>query len=153
MFKMLIKRIILWTILHTGTVARLLPCRSSSANILIMETVPLEKVQKKDVGVKVSSRAYPWSQALALPLYEDKQRWTCPRQLIIWTPGIPSPQTHIYTDNPCQGVHLINIYKGMMVLPVNYNHPRGRLCCITAAYRFKFSRFDFHRQVTFENVL
>ena len=34
---------------------------------------------KKDVGVSLS-RAYPYSQALALPLDEDKQRQACPRQ-------------------------------------------------------------------------
>ena len=32
-------------------------------------------------------------------------------------------------------------------------NPRGRFCCITAALRFKFAKFDLHRQVTFENVL
>ena len=36
---------------------------------------------KKDVGVCLS-RAYPYHQALALPLHEDKQRRACPRRVI-----------------------------------------------------------------------
>ena len=36
---------------------------------------------KKDVGV-VSLRAYPCSQAFALPPDKDKQRKACPRQVI-----------------------------------------------------------------------
>ena len=49
---------------------------STLRNPKIMET-------KKDVGVMSLALTYPYLQALALPLCEDKQRRACPRQVII----------------------------------------------------------------------
>ena len=53
---------------------------------------------------------YLYSQALALPLDEDKQRRACPRQVIIYTHyglaipyNIPDKRVHLLL-----GVHLIN---------------------------------------------
>ena len=65
-----------------------------------METGPDERVQKK-TWEYCSFIAYPYSQALALPLYEDKQRKASPRRvdMHIHTTAQLS-QTYTYTDKP-----------------------------------------------------
>ena len=61
----------------------------------------------------MSLRAYPNSQALALPLSKDKQRKACPRQ-VIYTYTLPPdafPKS-IYAKAVPQRVHLIIYIKG-----------------------------------------
>jgi len=78
-----------------------------------METAPWRKGTKKDVGVIVSLPAYPYYQALALPLGKDKQRKACPRRVNIHIhTTAQSSQTYIYADKPRQGLHLIIYIKG-----------------------------------------
>ena len=124
-------------------------------NILKLES-SLIGGNKKRRGSKVSLRAYPCSQALALPLDKDKQRKACPRRVIYINPIRPDNPRHIYTKTHSTWgeLHLIYIYKGNRTWENIKIHPRERLSsCITAVSRFKFARFGLHRQVTFENVL
>ena len=79
------------------------------------------------MGVKFL-RAYPITQALALPLGKDKQPKICPRQVIYTNPLRPDNPRHIYTKtNSTRGeLHLIYIYKerGRGEYEI---HPRERL--------------------------
>lgn len=77
---------------------------------------------KKDVGV-FFFRAYPCSQALALPSPKDKQHK-------------PAHAKRLYELL----LYIINI-----IYSIGWNiiHPRKRLCCITAVGKFKFARFDY----------
>ena len=92
----------------------------------------------------------PRYQALALPLNEDKQRKACPRRVIYINPLRPDNPKRIYTKtHSTRGeLHLIYIYKGNRTWENIKIHPRRRFCCITAAYRFKFAKFE----VTDSNV-
>ena len=45
-----------------------------------LSELTLKIMETKKTWECVSSRAYPCSQAFALPLNEDKQRQACPRQ-------------------------------------------------------------------------
>ena len=77
------------------------PAGRHATNILTMETVPFwERVQKRrgSIGFYL---AYPYNQALALPLLKDKQRKACPRRVNIDIHyGVAFPDIHIYTDIP-----------------------------------------------------
>ena len=55
------------------------------------------KGYKKRRGAKFLSIAYPFNQALALPLCKDKQRKACPRRVIYTNPLRPDIPKHIYT--------------------------------------------------------
>ena len=78
------------------------------------------------MGVKFL-RAYPITQALALPLGKDKQRKARPRRVIYTNPLRPDNPRRIYTKtHSTKGeLHLINIYKGRGRWEYNI-HPRER---------------------------
>ena len=71
-------------------------------------------------------RAYPCSQALALPRFKDKQRK-------------PAHAEQYYI---VRRRHLPPKYNDSNELP-GYNTPTRTLRCITAVKRFKFARFDY----------
>ena len=127
-------------------------------NILSMELI-LKSGITRNIGIQKRRgrkflRAYPWSQAFALPLGKDKQRKACPRRVNIYirTTTWTSLDFAIYAKAAHEWVHLINIYRNIRRRGYKKS-PTQTLRCITAVPRFKFAKFDFHRQVTFENVL
>ena len=71
-------------------------------------------------------RAYPYTQALALPLPKDKQRKPAhaERYYIVRRRRLP-PRYNDSNEQP------------------GYNTPTRTLRCITAVKRFKFARFDY----------
>ena len=125
---------------------QLLPCWSSLSLTILNGTIPITG-NKKRRGSKVSLRAYPSVQALALPPSKDKQRKACPRRVIY----IHYDLTHsrlLYTPRrtPPMRVHLINIYKRKIRRREYKTHPRERFCCITAVDRSKVAKFGKNRQ-------
>jgi len=100
---------------------------------------------KKRRGSKVSLRAYPYPQALALPLHEDKQLQACPRQMMLsYTTTYLPHACYIRKDStPMNGVHLI-IYiqkEKDSRRRISFNQPTRTSLLHHRCMKFKFARF------------
>jgi len=95
---------------------------------------------KKDVGVCLS-RAYPYHQALALPLHEDKQRRACPRRVISIHYGHSNP---LYTYNASTAIPPI---AGKDVYTLLYNirkvgSQKYKINCVTSLLHYRCMKFQ-----------
>ena len=101
-------------------------------------------METKKTWEYVSLRAYPYNQALALPLLKDKQRKACPRRAIYMLTLRRCIPFMIYMQK------CIPTLMAYTLLYIRGGKPHGDIksthadasCCITAVSRFKFARFD-----------
>ena len=104
---------------------------------------------KKDVGVKFLSAPILTFRPSHCPFLRISNVKPAHVEWYIHTTTWHIPDFYIRQDAPHQWGYTLFIYKGKIRRREYKTHPRERLCCITVVPRFKFAKFDFHRQVTF----
>ena len=106
---------------------------------------------KKDVGVKFLSAPIPKIRPSHCPQVRISNVKPAHVEWYIHTLRPDTiPQFYIRQDAPLAWGYTLFIYKKEKSGAGNIKtHPRERLCCITAVSRFKFAKFENHRQVTF----
>ena len=138
----------MWTIIslrvgHTTCPSQCSPADCHSINMLDYGNWPSGwRVQKK-TWKQVSFRAYPFVQALALPLSKDKQRKALSTPSDIYAHYGLKDSRRIYTQiSPTRGYTLLYIKRKIRRRDIQI-HPRERFCCITAVWSFKVAKFDW----------
>ena len=105
---------------------------------------------KKDVGVKFLSAPIPILRLSHCPYMRISNVKPAHVEWYIYTTTWHIPDFYIRQDAPHQWGYTLFIYIKEKSGAGNIKtHPRERLCCITAVSRFKFAKFENHRQVTF----